>query len=72
MVKEFLSQRGVPYTLKNLARDPEARGEFLRAGYLLPPVTVIGGKAVPGYRPDEIERLLAEDGESGGAPRPDD
>lgn len=60
-MKELLSQRGVPYGLKNLAEDPIARDEFVRAGYLLPPVTVIDGQAVMGYRPDEIERLLDED-----------
>lgn len=60
-MKELLSQHGVPYRLKNLVEDPGAREEFVRAGYLLPPVTVIDGRAVMGYRPDEIERLLGED-----------
>lgn len=58
MVKEFLSQRGVRYVLKNLNRDREAREEFLRAGYLLPPVTVVDGVPITGYQPDRLEQLL--------------
>jgi adenosylhomocysteine nucleosidase len=58
VVKEFLSLQGVPFTVKNVATDAEAREEFLRAGYRLPPVTVIGGVAVEGYQPDQIDALL--------------
>ena len=58
MVKEFLSQQGVSFTVKNVVTDVEARGEFLRAGYRLPPVTVINGVAVEGFQPDRLERLL--------------
>ena len=72
MVKEFLSQRGVAFTLMNLNHDPRARDDFLRAGYPLPPVTVIDGTAVVGYQPALLDRLLDEadlvdngDGDSG-------
>ncbi|MGI8553372.1 MAG: glutaredoxin family protein [Dehalococcoidia bacterium] len=62
MVKEFLSRQGVEFSVRNVAVDPEAREEFLRAGYRLPPVTVIDGIAVHGYKPRELEELLwAED-----------
>jgi adenosylhomocysteine nucleosidase len=59
VVKEFLSQAGVPFVVKDVATDVVAREEFLRAGFLLPPVTVIGGVAVEGYQPDRIEELLS-------------
>ena len=58
MVKEFLSRQGVAYTVRNVATDTQARDEFLRAGYRLPPVTVIDGVAVEGYQPDRLEELL--------------
>ncbi len=58
MVKEFLSQHGVEFTIKNVAIDPEAREEFLRAGWRLPPVTVINAVAVEGFQPDRLEELI--------------
>ncbi len=58
MVKEFLSQRGVDFIVKNVATDPQAREEFLRAGFRLPPVTLIGGVAVEGFQPERLEELI--------------
>jgi glutaredoxin-like protein NrdH len=66
VVKEFLSQQGVAFEVKNVVTDTEARNEFLRAGYLLPPVTVIDGVAVEGYQPERLEELLAGVGEGDG------
>ena len=58
MVKEFLSQRGVSFTLKNLATDADARAEFIRQGYLLPPVTIIDGEVIAGFDPAKLEQML--------------
>jgi glutaredoxin len=58
VVKEFLHEREIPYTLRDLNTDSAAREEFIRAGYLLPPVTVIDGVAVVGFAPDRLEQLL--------------
>ena len=58
MVKDFLDQRGVRYTLKNLNTDAEAREEFLKFGYLLPPVTVLDGVAIEGFDRDRMEELI--------------
>lgn len=57
-MKEFLSQYGVPYTVKNVAADEAARAEFAAAGFLLPPVTVIDGVAVAGFQPERLLALL--------------
>jgi len=46
------------FELKDLNRDAEARAEFVRAGYLLPPVTVVDGVVVTGYDPDRLDELL--------------
>jgi glutaredoxin len=58
VVKEFLSQQGVDYIVRNVVTDAGAREEFLRAGYRLPPVTVIDGIAVEGFQPERVEELL--------------
>jgi hypothetical protein len=60
VVKGFLSQQGFSFTLFYLNVDTDARDEFLRRGYRLPPVTVIDGIAVEGFQPDRIEALIAE------------
>jgi hypothetical protein len=57
-VKEFLSREGAEYTVRNVVVDASAREEFLRAGYKLPPVTVIDGIAVDGFQPERLEALL--------------
>ena len=57
-MKEFLSQIGVSYTLKNVSQDPEALKEFLGMGVPLPPVTVIDGQVVAGYNPGKIMAIL--------------
>jgi hypothetical protein len=59
VVKEFLHERDVRFELKDLRRDRLALDEFVRAGYLLPPVTVIDGTAVTGFDPARLDDLLA-------------
>lgn len=53
-----MTERGVRYTLKDLRTDPEARREFVARGYRLPPVTVIDGVSVEGFKPDRLDALL--------------
>jgi len=57
-VKEFLSQRHVPFLLRNVTKDPEALREFRARGFLLPPVIVIDGKSVTGFDPAKLDALL--------------
>lgn len=58
MVKKFLDERTVEYELRNVARDEGAAREFLALGGRVPPLLVIGGTVVHGFRPAEIERAL--------------
>ena len=58
MVKKFLHERDVPFVLRDVNLDPIARDEFVKGGYLLPPVTVIDGVAVVGFNPDQIDAVL--------------
>ncbi len=49
--------------MKDLNVDAIARDEFVRAGYPLPPVTVVKGVAVVGYDPARLEGLLFDSAE---------
>jgi hypothetical protein len=60
-VKAWLSERAIPYTLMNVSESVEAAEEFVRMGYLLPPVVVVDGIAVPGYQPERLDELLDEE-----------
>jgi hypothetical protein len=58
VVKRFLHERDIPFSLRDLYHDPTAREEFVSGGYLLPPVTVIDGVAVMGLDPERLDALL--------------
>jgi glutaredoxin-like protein NrdH len=60
VVKRYLTERGVPFDLRDVSVDAAAREEFLRRGWRLPPVTVIDGVAVEGFRPERLDELLGE------------
>ncbi len=60
-MKAWLSEHQVAYTLRNVAEDPEAAAEFIRQGYLLPPIVVVDDQAVAGYQPERLEALLGDD-----------
>jgi arsenate reductase-like glutaredoxin family protein len=55
---EYLSQRGVPYTEKNVARDPEAVQELMSMGLRSLPVIVIGDTRLSGFNPAAIDEAL--------------
>jgi glutaredoxin len=56
MVKEFLTQRGVRYEVRDIGRDATARDEFLSQGFRGTPVTVIDGEPIVGF---DRSRILA-------------
>jgi glutaredoxin 3 len=56
---EYLSQRGIPYTEKNVARDPEAVQELMSMGLRSLPVIVIGETRLSGFNPTAIDEALA-------------
>jgi glutaredoxin len=56
---EYLSQKGVPFTEKNVARDPEAVQELISMGLRSLPVIVIGDKRLRGFNPAAIDEALA-------------
>jgi glutaredoxin len=56
---EYLSQKGVPFREKNVARDPSAMQDLMRMGLRLLPVLVIGDQRLSGFNPKEIDAALA-------------
>jgi glutaredoxin len=57
-VKEFLHQRGVPFTEKDVSADEQALNELMQMGYSATPVTIIDGEAVVGFNRARLEQLL--------------
>jgi glutaredoxin 3 len=56
---EYLSQKGVPYTEKNVATDPSAVEELMSMGLRSLPVIVIGEERLSGFNPAAIDAALA-------------
>ena len=58
-LKEYLSQRGVSFTEKNVELDEAAAAEALSfAGRRQTPVTVIGTQVVVGFQRAELDAIL--------------
>lgn len=57
-VKEFLSQKGIAYTDKDVSQDEAALQELLNLGFSATPVTIIDGQAVVGFDRKKLEALL--------------
>lgn len=57
-MKEFLSQKGVEFTERNIQTDPEARKELMKKGIMAVPVVEIDGETIVGFDRDKIEELL--------------
>jgi glutaredoxin len=56
--KQFLSQKGVPFTEWDVSSDEEALSELERLGYRTTPVIVIDGEVVVGFDQKRLEELL--------------
>jgi glutaredoxin len=58
-VKEFLHQKGVAFTERDVSQDEAAFEDVMRMGFAATPVTVIDGEAVVGFNKAKLEQLLA-------------
>ena len=56
--KEFLSQKRIRFTDRNIREDAAALAELQRLGYRATPITVIDGEVVVGFDRGKLERLL--------------
>lgn len=59
-MKEFLSQRSVAYSERDITTDPVALEELQRLGVMTTPVTVINGEMVVGFDQSRLEALLGD------------
>jgi glutaredoxin-like protein NrdH len=57
-VKEFLRQKGVAFTEKDVSADEQALEELVALGFSATPVTVIDGEAVVGFNAAKLGELL--------------
>ena len=57
-VKEFLSQKGIEFTERNVTEDEGALAALEKIGVLSTPVTVIDGEIVIGFDRAKLEQLL--------------
>jgi S1-C subfamily serine protease len=61
MLKEFLSNKGIPYQDHDVAADPTAAQEMVKlTGQNGVPVTVIDGQIVVGFDQPRLEWLIAQ------------
>ena len=57
-MKEFLHQKGIAFTEKDVAQDDEAFEDVMRLGFAATPVTLIDGESVVGFNKAKLEQLL--------------
>jgi glutaredoxin 3 len=55
---EYLSQKGIAFTERNVGKDPKAREELMALGLLSLPVIIIGDKRLTGFNPNAIDAAL--------------
>ena len=58
-MKEFLRQKNVAFTEKDVSQDDQAFEEVMRLGVAATPVTVIDGEVIIGFNRARLEELLA-------------
>lgn len=58
LAKEYLSEKGVEYTEKNVNTDAEARKEFVSKNLVGVPVIFVDGEMVHGFDRNKLEELL--------------
>jgi glutaredoxin len=56
---EYLSQKGVPFTEKNVSRDQSAIQDLVQMKARSLPVILIGDKMLHGFNPKAIDEALA-------------
>lgn len=60
LAKNYLTEKGVDYTEKNVQTDKEARKELMGMGHMGVPVLVINDQEIVGFDKEKIDELLGE------------
>lgn len=57
-MKEFLSQRNIPFVERDILQDETAIEELSELGYMTTPVVKVDGEVVVGFNRSRLEELL--------------
>jgi len=58
-VKDFLTKRGVAFSVRDVDEDLDAYKELVGRGWLSVPVTLVGDRAIRGFDPVALGDALA-------------
>jgi len=58
MAKDYLTQKGISFTEKNVSTDIEARKELMSKGFMGVPVIYVDGEVVQGFDKARLDALL--------------
>jgi len=58
--KEYLSQKGIKFQERDIAKDPGALADLKKLGYMTTPVIVIDGLVIVGFDEKKIEQALED------------
>lgn len=59
--KEYLTQKGVPFTDYDVSRDREKAREMIKkSGQMAVPVIEVGGEIIVGFNQAKLDELLAK------------
>lgn len=58
--KQYLSEKGIEYTEKNVQTDPSARKELMQKGIMAVPVIVVDGEDIVGFNKARLDELLSK------------
>ncbi|MGX8796952.1 glutaredoxin family protein [Fusibacter sp. JL298sf-3] len=58
MAKEYLNEKGIEFTERNVSTDVEARKELMAKGFMGVPVIYVGEEIIQGFDKAKLEELL--------------
>jgi glutaredoxin-like YruB-family protein len=58
LAKNYLSEKGVEYTEKNVQTDKDARKELMSMGHMGVPVLLVDGQEIVGFDKEKLDELL--------------
>ena len=58
--KEYLSQKGIKFEERDVARDSGALADLKKLGYMTTPVIVIDGSVIVGFDAEKIDQALQD------------
>jgi glutaredoxin-like YruB-family protein len=60
LAKNYLNEKGIEYTEKNVQTDKDARKELMSMGHMGVPVLIVDGQEIVGFDKDKLDSLLSE------------